>query len=64
MVTYNEKQVLNFIVKRLEVELTTPEHCFMNQDEEVDDRNNYVFFIQKGDCDVRVKDRINDVIEE
>lgn len=55
---------MNFVVKRLEVELTTPEYVFMSQDEEIDDTNHYMFFVQKGDCTVKVKDRINDIIEE
>jgi hypothetical protein len=34
------------------------------QDEELTDSNNSLFIIQKGDCNVIVKDMINDSTEE
>jgi hypothetical protein len=51
------------VVKRFEVELTTPEHVFMAQEEELTDNNNSMFCIAKGDCNVIIKDKIGDVVE-
>jgi hypothetical protein len=52
-------------VKRLEVELTTPEKVFVAQDDKLEDpKKCYMFFIAKGDCFVKVKDRLKDGTEE
>lgn len=56
--------VLDFVVRRFEVELTTPEHLFMAQEEELTTENHNMFFIAKGDCDVWIKDKIGEVYED
>ena len=61
---YSEDQVLEFVIKRFEVELTTPEYAFMTQEEELNEENTNRFFSSKGDCNVMVKDKIGDIIEE
>lgn len=70
----NDSTIMQFIIKRLEIELATPEYVFMVQDEEVklnltenserDKRNDYMFFIAKGECNVMVKDKLYEGHEE
>jgi hypothetical protein len=55
---------MNYVVKRLQVELATPESVFVAQDDELTLDNSYMYFISKGDCNVMIKDKVNDVAEE
>lgn len=55
---------MNYVVKRLQVELATPESVFVSQDDELTPENSYMYFIAKGDCNVMIKDKVNDVFEE
>ena len=59
-----DKKVFEFIIKRFGVVLTTPEQVFVQQEDEFNDQNNSMFFIAKGDCDVKVKDKIGEIGEE
>ncbi|CDW87072.1 cyclic nucleotide-binding protein [Stylonychia lemnae] len=59
-----EHSIMNFIVKRLKVELATPEQIFVSQDDEVTEDTCYMFFLAKGDCVVMIKDRVQDGHEE
>jgi hypothetical protein len=55
---------MNFIVKRLKVELATPEQIFVSQDDEVTEETSHMFFLAKGDCVVMIKDRVAEGHEE
>ena len=44
----------------MEVELTTPEFSFFNLDDEYSEETCYLYFIQKGDCKVFVKDNVDE----
>jgi CRP-like cAMP-binding protein len=46
------------------VELSTPEQAFVNQEDDLTEENTNMFFIAKGDCDVKVRDKIGDIVEE
>lgn len=61
--SHDDNNILAQVVKRLEVELATPEMIFIAQDD-APEVNNYMYFIAKGDCFVRVKDRLNEGNEE
>jgi hypothetical protein len=56
--------MVSSLMKRLEVELATPEMVFVNQDDEINQTNAYMFFLAKGDCVVMIKDRVHDGHEE
>lgn len=64
ILNYDEETVLEYVVKRFDVVLTTPEHAFVTQEEELTEENHNMFFIAKGDCNVKVKDKIGDIVEE
>ena len=51
---------LRFLVKRMEVELTTPEFAFFNVDDDYSEDTCCMYFIQKGDCKVLVKDNVDE----
>ena len=51
--------IMSFVVKRLEVELATPEDVFLAQDDPAE-QNYYMYFIAKGECVVKIKDRLKD----
>ena len=44
--------------------LKTPEFIFCQQDEARTDENDFLYFIAKGKCEVRVKDKFHDRYEE
>ena len=54
---------MGYVVKRLTVELATPEDVFVAQDDSYEQNNN-MYFIAKGDCVVIVKDRLKDGVVE
>ncbi len=54
---HDDETSINFVVKRLEVELATPEHKFVGQDDSDPEHLSHMFFIAKGDCVVFVKDK-------
>ena len=56
--------ILNQLIKRLDVQLATPEQMFVNQDDELTEGNDYMYFLAKGDCVVLIKDRVFDGHEE
>lgn len=60
---HHDDGILGQVVKRLEVELATPEMMFIAQDEPLE-ANSYMYFIAKGDCFVQVKDRLNQGVED
>lgn len=56
---------MNYVVKRLQVELATPESVFVSQNDAVTRETACMFFIAKGDCNVIIKDKVNnDAVEE
>ena len=55
-----DEQKLRFLVKRMEVELTSPEFAFFNVDDEFNEENCNMFIIHKGDCKVTVKDNLDE----
>lgn len=61
---YNEEVVIDFMIKRFDVELTTPEYAFVTQEEVLTEENMNMFFLAKGDCNVLVKDKIGGIVEE
>lgn len=59
----HDGNILGQVVKRLQVELATPEMIFIAQDDAAGDDSS-MYFIAKGDCFVSVKDRLNEGNEE
>ena len=51
--------IIRFVVKKLKIELTKPEQVLINQGEELDadHTKNFMYFLTKGECEVKVKDR-------
>jgi hypothetical protein len=43
--------------------LKTPEYIFCHQDELRTDENDFMYFIAKGKCEVKIKDKFNDRYE-
>jgi hypothetical protein len=60
---YNQ-ELRDNIVKRMQTMLKTPEFIFCQQDEVRTDENDFLYFIAKGKCEVRVKDKFHDRYEE
>lgn len=44
--------------------LKTPEYIFCHQDELRTEKNDFMYFIAKGKCEVRIRDKFNDRYEE
>lgn len=61
---HSSSPILNFVVKRLQVELATPENVFIEQDDMPVEDKMFIYFIAKGGCEVIVKDRISEGFEE
>jgi hypothetical protein len=56
--------LMHYLVKRLEVELATPENVFVSQGDEAAKSANYMFFIAKGDCNVMISDYYEGAVRE
>ena len=48
----------------MEVYLVSPEEVLVGVDDEYTPETCYMYIIQKGDCQVTVKDNINEITEE
>lgn len=56
--------VINNIVKRMDTMLKTPESILCTQDEELKRENDEIYFIAKGKCSVKIRDKFKDRFEE
>ena len=56
--------MINNIVKRMDTMLKTPESILCTQDEELKRENDEIYFIAKGKCSVKIRDKFKDRFEE
>lgn len=56
MLTHDKEELIIFFKQLIEMDFVRPEHVIVGQGEKVID-NDYMFFIERGECEVRVKDK-------